>query len=405
MQTLLDIAIVVVSVIPMKRYSLQIAGKTNLHDGIHKAVIFDDALELVLYEDNKVIQRVSLSPDRASFERTLRNTKDKISLICQRLNINEEEIDYQQTPLPAWQKIRYKSLILLKIIYTMLIPTQWIIVYKNTNEGLWHKIIPSSDIFQADPFIIYKDSKYYVFYEELQFEVDQGYLKAAELDTENSQLINAKTILKLDYHLSYPQVFEENDQFYMIPESYENNSIDLFECTSFPYEWQKKQTLIDNIEAVDSTLLKTNEVWYLFTNEKVKGADFDDELIIYKSSDLFNQAFTRLYDQPVISDVKNARMAGNFIQRDGEIFRVSQNCGKRYGYKTNINKVLQIENGYKEEFIETMKPTQGALGQHTFNQAHDIAVADMEIPRFDFYSIKRFIGGNIKRFFEIILRK
>ena len=178
-----------------------------------------------------------------------------------------------------------------------------------------------------------------------------------------------------------------------------------FECTSFPYEWQKKQTLIDNIQAVDSTLLKTSDAWYLFTNEKVKGADFDDELIIYKSNDLFTQAFTRLYEQPVISDVKNARMAGNFIQRNGEIFRVSQNCGKRYGYKTNINKVLQIENGYKEEFVETMKPSQGALGQHTFNQDHDIMVVDMEIPRFDFYSINRFIGGNIIRFFEIILRK
>ena len=125
-----------------KKYSLQIAGKTNLHEGIHKAVIFDNALELVLFKDNKIIHRVSLSPDRASFHRTLQNTKDKISLICKRLNISEEELDYQQTPLSAWKKIRYKSLILLKMIYTMCIPTQWIIAYKAIDEDQWHKIIP-----------------------------------------------------------------------------------------------------------------------------------------------------------------------------------------------------------------------------------------------------------------------
>jgi len=386
-------------------YTLRIAGKNNLESGAHKAVIFDDTLELAFFKNGKLIKTANLAPDRASFYRTLEATKAKIKLICKRLDIDESQLSYDTQDLATSQKVIYKALILAKMIYTMLIPIQWVIVYKHQHDKKWRKIIPDSSVFQADPFIVYKNDKYYVFYEELKFEDYHGYLRAAELDVKNGKLINDKIILKLDYHLSFPNVFEENDTFYMIPESADSRSVDLFECTEFPYVWQKKQTLIDNIQAVDTTPLKTKEGWYLFTSEIVDGASCDDELSIYKSNDLFNQPFTKLYQDPIISDVTNARMAGHFIKRNGEILRVAQNCGKRYGYLANLNKVLQIEDGYREELLETIKPSQGALGFHTYNQAHEIIIGDIEIARFDWYSLKRFVGGNLRRLFEIILGK
>ena len=389
-----------------KTYSLTIAGKQSLEEGVHKAVIFDDALELAIFKDGELIKTASLAPDRASFYRTIEATKAKIKLLCSRLGIEESQLSYDKETLTVPQKLVYKSLILTKMIYTMLIPIQWVIVYKHKNEKKWRKIIPDSSVFQADPFIVFKNEKYYVFYEELKFEDYHGYLRAAELDIESGKLVNDQIILKLEYHLSFPNVFEENEKFYMIPESAESNSVDLFECTDFPYSWQKKQTLLPNIKAVDTTPLKTSDgIWYLFTSEIIDGASCDDELSIYKSDDLFNQSFTKLYQEPVISNVSNARMAGHFIKRDGDIIRVSQNCGKRYGYQAKLNKVLQIEGRYREELIETIKPTQGSLGYHTYNQVNEIIIGDMEIARFDWFSLKRFIGGNLRRLFEIILSK
>jgi len=392
------------------KYRLIIANSEHLQRGVHRALLFYDKLELCFLENDKEIKRVSLSPDPVSFHNTLVNTQAKISLICERLGIDEDKLDYDKSPLKAPEKLAYKGLFLSQMLYKMFIPMQWVIVYKtldidevggnvgnlNKNEQ-WHKIIPPKEVFQADPFILYKDGKHYVFYEELKFEDYHGYLAVAELDTKQGKLINAKTILKLDYHLSYPQVFEENGIFYMIPESAENRTVDLFECTSFPYQWEKKQTLLDDIQAVDSTLLRTHNTTYLFTSEKVTGANFDDELCIYKSQNLLTQPFTKVYQQPVISDVSNARMAGKFMQKNNEIYRIAQDCGKRYGYRANINKIIQIENGYKEEKVETINPGKSVLGFHTYNEDHGIAVADMLIARFDLYSLKRFIGGNIKR--------
>ncbi len=381
------------------KYTLTIINESSLYKGIYKAAVGNGCVELVFSETHsgQTIKKVSLAASRTSLQQTLLMTKAKIDLICRRLDIEESQLDYDRAELSFIQKTSYKVLFLRKMLFEAFIPIQWVIVYKGINEDKWKKIIPDSKVFQADPFLVFKDNKYYVFYEELKYEDYHGYLMVAELDLANKKFTNEKIILKLEHHLSFPNVFEENGTFYMIPECGDSGRVDLYECTDFPYQWEKKQTLLDNISAVDTTPLKTDDGWYLFTTEIVKGAGCNDELSIYKSTDLFNTPFTKLYDEPVISDVTNARMAGHFIQRDGELFRVSQNCGKRYGYQANINKVLQIEGGYKEARVETLKPDFGALGFHTFNQAHDIMIGDMEIARFDWYSLKRFVWGNIMK--------
>ena len=378
-------------------YKLFISGVTHLQRGVYSATASQKNIELVFLKDEKEIKTVNLSADQISFNRSLENTQNKITLICKRLGIKESKLDYDRSPLSRLEKLSYQLRFLKAQLFEAFVPVQWIIVFKKVGEKKWHKIIPHSEVFQADSFIAFENEKYYLFYEELKFENYHGYLKVAELDIENAQLTNDKTILSLDYHLSFPNIFKVEGTYYMIPESGDSHTVDLFECTAFPYEWKKKKTLIDNIQAVDTTPLKTEDGWYLFTTEIVKGAGCNDELSIYKSADLFNKPFSKLYDEPVISDVTNARMAGHFIQQDNEIFRVSQNCGKRYGHQANINKIIQIENGYKEEHVETLKPEDRALGLHTYNQAHEIIVADMEIMRFDFKSLKRVFGGKLKK--------
>ena len=52
----------------------------------------------------------------------------------------------------------------------------------------------------------------------------------------------------------------------MIPETKEKKSIDIYECKKFPTEWNFKKTLISKISAVDPTILKYNEKYWLFCN-------------------------------------------------------------------------------------------------------------------------------------------
>jgi len=381
-------------------YKLTIAGYDHLQEGVYKRSIGSRVVELKIFKNGELIKQANLSAHPISIKRTLQATQNKITLLCKRLGINPEQLEYNRSSLSLSKKSVYLLLSLKRVLFEAFIPAQWIIVFKKTNEDKWQRIMPEPDVFQADPFIVYRDQKYFIFYEELKFEDYHGYLMAAELDIANKKLINEKIILKQGYHLSYPNVFEENGTYYMIPESADNRTVDLFECTDFPYKWEKKQTLLDNIQAVDTTPLKLGENWFLFTTEIVKGTECNDELSIYKSADLFNTPFVKIYDEPVISDVENARMAGHFLQHENNLYRISQNCGKRYGHQANINRVLQIVGGYKEEKVNTLKPDKGALGYHTYNQDNDIIVGDMEIVRLDFKFLKRFIGRNFSSAFN-----
>lgn len=380
-----------------KKYTVTIAGKQNLERGVYYAAVFKNQVELVFSKDNEIVKTASLSAGQRSASTTLQSAKEKIALFCERLAIDESQLDYDRSDLPKIEKIVYKALSLGKKLSEAFIPVQWIIVYKAKHERTWKKIIPDSKFFQADPFIVFHEDKYYVFYEELEFKDDHGYLMAAELDIENGCLQNEKVILRKEYHLSYPCVFKENDCYYMIPESGDANAVYLYECVQFPYEWKKKKTLIDGVQAVDTTPLKAEDGWYLFTTEIKNGTSCNDELSIYKSEDLFNQPFDRVSEIPVVTNVSNARMAGHFHQEEGNIYRMSQNCGKRYGHQVNINRVLNLENSYQEEIIDTIKPDFPAMGLHTYNQAEDMLIADMEIPRFDWYSLKRYSWVQFKR--------
>ena len=186
----------------------------------------------------------------------------------------------------------------------------------------------------------------------------------------------------------------------MIPESSQNKTVDLYEAERFPYEWKLKKTLLKNIETVDSTFIKKYNIWYLFTNEKQLGISPNDELSIYYSEDFLNKEFKKLFLNPIISDVSCARMGGKFFLKNNKIYRVSQDCSKRYGYRVNINEILEIDkNNYKEQKIEVLKHPKNKkiIGMHTYNFSNEIEVADFLILRNDIKGLIRNIKSNLKR--------
>jgi hypothetical protein len=84
-----------------------------------------------------------------------------------------------------------------------------------------------------------------------------------ELD-QKGNYTKPKTIIENDYHMSYPFIIEEDGKLYLIPETAANNSVDIYECIEFPYNWRFKQTLMKGIQALDSTILKHDNKYWLF---------------------------------------------------------------------------------------------------------------------------------------------
>ena len=75
-----------------------------------------------------------------------------------------------------------------------------------------------------------------------------------------------RIVLREPFHLSYPYTFKWNDAYYMIPESYQANSVRLYKAEEFPSHWTFVKTLVEGEEFVDPTIFHLKDRWWLFTD-------------------------------------------------------------------------------------------------------------------------------------------
>ncbi|MBT3313610.1 MAG: hypothetical protein HN390_03255 [Anaerolineae bacterium] len=263
---------------------------------------------------------------------------------------------------------------------------QWIllIAHKREDGRLGWKdftpILPPKSSFWADPFLWKKDGKHYLFYEDLPFDTERGFIACIVLD-ENMQVVDNISVLERPYHLSYPFLFEHDAQLYMLPETKENNNIELYRCTRFPDQWEFECVLIPNISAVDATLLHANDKWWLFANvEDESGSSWDSLHLFYADSPLSDE-WKAHPKNPIIQNIQNSRPAGRIFLRDGDLIRPSQDCSVRYGYATNFNRIITLtERDFKEVHESTFKPQRFSkyYATHTWNEAGNLRVIDAQ---------------------------
>jgi hypothetical protein len=261
---------------------------------------------------------------------------------------------------------------------------QWILMFHMNNtfsSSLWRyqKIIPPKDRFWADPHIIYKNNKYYIFIEELVYSFKNGHIAVIVMDDDGSYT-PPQPIIRQKYHMSYPFVFEHENTFYMIPETSANKTIELWEATEFPFKWEHKMNLMENVEAYDTTLLYHKDKWWLFANMVTyDGASDWDELFLFYAKELFNNDWQPHLLNPIVSDCKSSRPAGKIFKKNGSLYRLSQNCSRRYGYGFNISEIITIDKDhYAEKVVSKVEPNwdKNIIGTHTFNRANKLYMID-----------------------------
>lgn len=266
---------------------------------------------------------------------------------------------------------------------------QWFLMFdlnENFSGSLWRfkKILPPKDRFWADPHVLYKNGNYYIYIEEFLYKTQKGHIALIVMDKKGNYKEPIKIIEK-PYHLSYPFIFEWNNEIYMVPETGENRTIELYRCIEFPNKWEFETNLMENIEAFDTTLFYSEGKWWMFTNiVENKGASSWDELFLFYSKDLFSNNWMPHPLNPIVSDVKRARSAGKIFRKNGRIYRPSQNCSIRYGYGFNLCEIITLnENEYNENIVASVKPNwnKDIIAAHTFSREHSLTIIDGQMRR------------------------
>jgi len=249
----------------------------------------------------------------------------------------------------------------------------------------------------ADPFLFEKDERTYLFAEMYDRVLRQGVIGCCVLDENGAT--PWKRVLKMPWHLSYPNVFVNNGQIYMIPESYVNNEIALYKAVDFPYRWKRLRRLAD-ICAVDSTILRQKEKLYLLAQELIDGKD---NLTLFEIGNNFK--LSQPYHIGFDGD-KQVRPAGDAFLYQGKYIRPAQDCSNGYGCALNLNEIESLEtNGLREKNIRKVRPSDinsnvpyKPQGIHTYNCTSMYEVIDLKGFETDYLApIMRIVWGVWRR--------
>lgn len=242
----------------------------------------------------------------------------------------------------------------------------------------------------GDPFPVKFEGRYFIFFEEM--EVDEathklgGHISVVEIDREKGTLGRIQKVLQRDYHLSYPFIFFWEGRYYMIPETHQNRSVELYCCLSFPGEWEFCKTLLDEITAMDVTLFEKDGIWWMFAaipwmvDNSTDGVAAPHQYAIhlyYADSPLGEwQAHPQ---NPIKMNRTSSRGAGKIFSHDGDLYRPAQDCTPRYGSAVVFNRIEKMTTSeYCEvENIKIIPPDHWrTLGIHTFNACEDLQAVD-----------------------------
>ena len=240
----------------------------------------------------------------------------------------------------------------MNIFSKLFMDGDWNIAFRNKSanslidyEQQFISLPHNKEYWFADPMgFDYKD-KSYLFCEAFDRKNFIGKLGVFEI--RNGEPGNFRIILSENYHLSYPCVFTSKDgKVYMIPESGENLSLDLYVAEDFPYKWKKLKTLITGKNLADTTVFSfNNEYWFYSYEAKANCFTcylYKLELVNYTVSLYCSKDF----------DNNNCRSGGYFISVDNKIICPIQDCRGMYGKSIIFNEfTIEAENFESKEIF------------------------------------------------------
>jgi hypothetical protein len=230
--------------------------------------------------------------------------------------------------------------------------------------------------FWADPILCEFEDKTYLFFEDYCYQERRAVIACGEV-SDDLTLSNIMTVLDTGGHASFPFVFRDGDNFYMVPETCEDGTVSLYEAVNFPNEWKRLKVLI-NLACVDSILWKQGGLWWLHTSYNFNHGHAHTALL-YSCETLLGE-WQLHREAPFAPDVRYARNAGPVIcTENGKHFRVSQSSEFSYGSSFTFHEIDEINNAnYRETVALTVPPSSNSdrRGSHSFTLSEKFEVVD-----------------------------
>lgn len=340
-------------------------------------------------DGERTISRSVIQADRVSLHRSrCRVARRAAQLPARRLGSPPEAGERGEPPNPGRAGSRPTTTMMLRLLWRIgsgvlrrrvsgwLREAQWFIAYRRGSASPV-PVMPPPGRFYADPFLFRRAGRRYVFFEDYDWACGRAEIRYLEID-EQGRHRSPQLALRQDCHLSYPFVFADGEDVYMLPETAGHKTVELYRAVRFPGEWELDKVLLSGVTATDATPLRHDGRWWLFVALAVDGARATDELFLFSSDSLHGQWEPHPLN-PVVSDVRSARPAGRIFLRDGQLIRPAQDCSEAYGGRLVFNRIDVLSTSdYREAPVGAIEPARdtGNLRTHSYDSDGTYEVLD-----------------------------
>ncbi len=241
-------------------------------------------------------------------------------------------------------------------------------------------IDPPRGHFWADPFAFEHEGKCWAFFEDYSYQEKRAGIACAEVSPQGELGPPMLCLDRPGHHYSYPHVFRAGSAIFMVPESCDSSSVDLFRCRQFPNDWVREATLLQG-KFVDTTIWEHDGLWWLATTSAEPSARAGSLLLFYSTSLPGDWHFHP--GNPISTDIRSNRGAGRVFRSHTRLIRPSQSCAPSYGYSVAFNEITELSTQrYSERLLRTITPEhwEGLTGIHTYTCAGNVELIDGRTP-------------------------
>lgn len=217
--------------------------------------------------------------------------------------------------------------------------------------------------FVADPFMICDKEGWYMFFEVMNTATLKGEIGLA---TSRDGFVwdYRRIVLREPFHLSYPYVFHLDGEYYMIPETYEANSIRLYRANPFPTDWVLEKSILPGAW-LDNSVVFHRGLWWMFTCPYYSN---DDVLELFYADKIDGPWHRHPISPVVTANNQIARPAGRVIVVGDKLIRFTQACYPDYGMWIRAFRVTELTTSvYGEEEVRRSPLLSG--GQERWNRS------------------------------------
>jgi len=202
----------------------------------------------------------------------------------------------------------------------------------------------------ADPFWIRHRHRWWMFFEVWNNHARKGEIACAE-STDLREWHYLGRVLRDWCHLSYPYVFEDSGQIFMVPESGMAGEIRLYRATDFPRRWRLQKVLLRG-PYFDATLFRDDELWWMWAMSQTSSQD--SGLHLFSSKEL-EGGWQRHARNPIVqNDLDRLRPAGRVVRDEERIVRFAQVSQPVYGSAVRAFEITELSpDRYAETEIST----------------------------------------------------